>query len=243
MKGKITGYILFCNENRAESKESNPGVDNKEIMKILASKWKEAEETVKADYKDRAMVLSPPPPPAAESGADSGKKAKKASAKAKKVKGEKADKADKPKKASSPYIFFNRAMFAAVKAELPKDTPLPDIAREMGKRWKELDAEAKKTYVDLAAEDKKRIDDIAEAKGKADIGDAVDAAYAAAIPIPDHEGESKAKGDGESKPEAKPESESEDQKVASLEDDEDDMSIATVVTPQAKGKKSVKESS
>ena len=86
----------------------------------------------------------------------------------------------------------------------------------------------------------------AEAKGKADIGDAVDAAYAAntAIPIPGDEITTKGEVVGDAKAEPKFEDqEDQDQKVTPLEDD-DDMSIATVATPQAKGKKkSVKESS
>jgi len=64
-------------------------------------------------------------------------------------------KKDKPKRAMSAYIAFGQDK----RGELAKSNPtlkLVDIARLLGQRWKELSAEEKQKYQQIAEKDKER---------------------------------------------------------------------------------------
>ncbi|KAI0830111.1 high mobility group box domain-containing protein [Trametes gibbosa] len=69
------------------------------------------------------------------------------------AKGKKDPKA--PKRALSAYMFFSQDWRERIKAENP-DAGFGEIGKLLGAKWKELDDEEKKPYLDQAAADKAR---------------------------------------------------------------------------------------
>ena len=51
---KKSGYILFCQEERAALKEDNPDLTNQQITKELGKAWKELSEDEQNEYNQRA---------------------------------------------------------------------------------------------------------------------------------------------------------------------------------------------
>ncbi|OSD03719.1 hypothetical protein PYCCODRAFT_1365370 [Trametes coccinea BRFM310] len=70
-----------------------------------------------------------------------------------KTRGKKDPKA--PKRALSAYMFFSQDWRERIKAENP-DAGFGEIGKLLGAKWKELDDEEKKPYIDQAAADKAR---------------------------------------------------------------------------------------
>ncbi|KAI9068848.1 HMG-box [Trametes sanguinea] len=60
-----------------------------------------------------------------------------------------------PKRALSAYMFFSQDWRERIKAENP-DAGFGEIGKLLGAKWKELDDEEKKPYIDQAAADKAR---------------------------------------------------------------------------------------
>lgn len=70
---------------------------------------------------------------------------------------------DAPVKPKNAYMFFSIANFTSVKSDLGENTPISEVARELGNRWKALkesddveDLEQLDHFNDLAAKDKLR---------------------------------------------------------------------------------------
>jgi len=70
-----------------------------------------------------------------------------------------------PKRALSAYMFFSQDWRERIKTENP-DAGFGEVGKLLGAKWKELDEEEKKPYVDQALRDKERAD-----KDKADYED------------------------------------------------------------------------
>jgi len=60
-----------------------------------------------------------------------------------------------PKRALSAYMFFSQDWRERIKTENP-DAGFGEVGKLLGAKWKELDDDEKKPYVDLAANDKER---------------------------------------------------------------------------------------
>ena len=54
IKPRITGYVLFCKEERANVKEKNPEQSGSDITKILSFRWKEMSKEEQQEWKDKA---------------------------------------------------------------------------------------------------------------------------------------------------------------------------------------------
>ena len=54
-----SGYIIFCQDRRAEVKEENPSFGPKQITSRLGELWRELDDDTKADYTRRSRELSP----------------------------------------------------------------------------------------------------------------------------------------------------------------------------------------
>jgi len=79
----------------------------------------------------------------------------------------------KGKRALSAYMFFSQEWRDRIKAENP-DAGFGEVGKLLGAKWKELDEDEKKPYLELAAKDKKRVEnekDKVEAKADDDAGD------------------------------------------------------------------------
>ena len=92
---------------------------------------------------------------------DSAKPKRKAAEKAEKAprasrkKASDAKDPNKPKRALSAYMFFSQDWRERIKNENP-DAGFGEVGKLLGAKWKELDDEEKKPYVDLANKDKAR---------------------------------------------------------------------------------------
>lgn len=69
-KGRISGYLLFGNENRQAVNDANPGIAFKDVGKRLGEMWRELSDEEQQEWKDRANALNaenglPSPTPAA----------------------------------------------------------------------------------------------------------------------------------------------------------------------------------
>jgi len=63
-----------------------------------------------------------------------------------------------PKRALSAYMFFSQDWRERIKTENP-DAGFGEIGKLLGAKWKEMDDEEKKPYLEQAAKDKERADD------------------------------------------------------------------------------------
>ena len=60
-----------------------------------------------------------------------------------------------PKRATTAYFFYTNEIRPQVKEQHP-DMKVTEMAKVMGSKWKELSADEKQKYVDMATEDKAR---------------------------------------------------------------------------------------
>ncbi|GLB44638.1 putative HMG-box domain containing protein [Lyophyllum shimeji] len=72
-----------------------------------------------------------------------------------------------PKRALSAYMYFSQDWRERIKAENP-DAGFGEVGKLLNARWKELDEEEKKPYIDQAARDKARAEEEKAAYDKAD---------------------------------------------------------------------------
>ena len=63
-----------------------------------------------------------------------------------------------PKRALSAYMFFSQDWRERIKEENP-DASFGEVGKLLGAKWKELDEDEKKPYVELATKDKTRAED------------------------------------------------------------------------------------
>jgi hypothetical protein len=77
---------------------------------------------------------------------------------AKSAKGSKSKAKDGPKRALSAYMFFSQDWRERIKAENP-DAGFGEVGKLLGAKWKELDDDEKKPYIELAAKDKIRAEE------------------------------------------------------------------------------------
>ncbi|KAH7909982.1 high mobility group box domain-containing protein [Hygrophoropsis aurantiaca] len=63
-----------------------------------------------------------------------------------------------PKRALSAYMFFSQDWRERIKAENP-DAGFGEVGKLLGAKWKELDEDEKKPYVEMAAKDKLRAEE------------------------------------------------------------------------------------
>ncbi|KAJ7830502.1 high mobility group box domain-containing protein [Mycena olivaceomarginata] len=81
------------------------------------------------------------------------KAAEKAAKPAKAVRGKKEKDPNAPKRALSAYMFFSSNWRERIKNENP-DASFGEVGKLLGAKWKELDDEERKLYVEQAAKDK-----------------------------------------------------------------------------------------
>ncbi|KAH7882175.1 high mobility group box domain-containing protein [Phlebopus sp. FC_14] len=63
-----------------------------------------------------------------------------------------------PKRALSAYMFFSQDWRERIKAENP-DAGFGEVGKLLGAKWKELDEDEKKPYIEMAAKDKARAEE------------------------------------------------------------------------------------
>ncbi len=53
----LSGYLLFCNQERENVKKQNPELSPKDIMRILGPMWKEQDDDIRKEFNDRAKAI------------------------------------------------------------------------------------------------------------------------------------------------------------------------------------------
>lgn len=136
-----SAYIFFCNDKRAEIKEKNPDMKMPDIARKLGEMWKGLKEKKKQPYLDEAAKDK------ARYDSEMGEYSPK-------------NKAKGPKRALTSYFFFCADKRAEVKETNP-DMKVTDIARELGRMWKEdfADEKSRTKWVKSAEKDKKRYEE------------------------------------------------------------------------------------
>jgi len=151
-RGKMTAYAFFVQTCREEHKRKHPEeqVVFTEFSRKCADRWK-----TMSDYEKKRFNMM----------ADSDKKrfetemaafnsevqaTTKVKPQKKKVKDPNA-----PKRGLSAFFFFGNDQRANIKEENP-EFGITDVAKEIGKRWADIDPNLKAKYEKLAADDKIR---------------------------------------------------------------------------------------
>jgi len=161
----MTAYAYFVQSCREQRKRDNPNVNLTfgEQSKQCSDMWKSLNEGQKKQYKELSerdkkryeheMKGYVPP-------ADAGGKRKRGQKKVKRVKDPNA-----PKRSLSAFFWFCNDERSKVKGLNP-DYGVGEVAKELGKLWREISAPEKERYAVMAARDKARYDKEMEAYKK-----------------------------------------------------------------------------
>jgi high mobility group protein B2 len=142
-----SAYILFCMDMRESVKEQNPNMKATEITSKLGDMWNKLSDDKKEKYAHQASAdkerystaMETYTPPSNDE------------TPAKKSKKERTG----PKRALTAYMYFCQVMRDSVKNDNPEMKGV-DVARELGRLWKELDDHEKVPYEKMANSDKER---------------------------------------------------------------------------------------
>jgi len=147
-----TAYILFSSDNRVDVKKENPDMIPTDITKEVARMWREADEDVKEEYKEKAeedkkryqdeMEIYNP-------------EYKQTSSNDKKEKPKEKKDPNAPKKPCSAYILFSSDHRKQAKEENPELSTV-ELTKKLAEMWKEASQKTKDKYEAKALDDKKR---------------------------------------------------------------------------------------
>ena len=138
-KRRPSGYILFTSAERQKMQGTHWATESqKEIMKELASRWRDEPQATKDEWNRRAKELPSPrvaSPPKSKPAAQS--KSKKAVSK--KAKGKKMKPSGSPKKKRKPsgYILFTSAERQKMQGTKWATEPQKEIMKELASRWRD----------------------------------------------------------------------------------------------------------
>lgn len=143
-----SAYIFFATEEGTKVRLANPEMSPPDVLREVGRRWKELSDNAKAvyekmseedkdRYKEEMESYSPPASPVAD------KKAKKDP--------------NAPKPALSSYNFFSKVEGKKFRDANP-GLKTTEYMKELGARWTKLDDAARKPWVAMAEEDKKRFE-------------------------------------------------------------------------------------
>lgn len=149
-----SAYILFSSDNRVDVKKENPDMIPTDVTKEVARMWREADEDVKEEYKEKAEedkkryqdemeIYNPEYKQSSNSSNDKKEKPK-----------EKKD-PNAPKKPCSAYILFSSDHRKQAKEENPELSTV-ELTKKLADMWKEASQKTKDKYEAKALADKKR---------------------------------------------------------------------------------------
>lgn len=142
-------YVFFNMEMTVKIRAESPTITIGEIWKEVSNRWKNLDEKDRQPYVDLAasdkdrfdneMKNYVPPPPQLQI----------------KQTTKKLKDPNKPKRYMSAFMFFSVETHAQTRKDNPQ-MALPQIAKETGNKWKELDEEKRKKYEEMMQQDKQR---------------------------------------------------------------------------------------
>ena len=140
-KKPLSAYFLFSQEERLKVKEENSDFSITEVAKELGRRWATLEPTLKAAYESRYQDARK----VYDSEMNHFKPQKK-----------KKD-PNAPKQPLSAYFIFSTEERLRVKEENPGHS-ICDVAKELGRRWAEMDPAMKQRYQARAEEERQKYD-------------------------------------------------------------------------------------
>jgi structure-specific recognition protein 1 len=158
-KRAMTAFMYYSNAMRSAIKEDNPDLAFGDIAKLIGKKYKELQGDEKAKYDDMAAkdkvryknAMSNYTPPSDDSDDSDDERSTKSKGKKKKAKKD----PNAPKRALTAFMYFSNDMRPKIKDDNP-DLAFGDIAKLVGKKYKELQGDEKAKYDEMAAKDKVR---------------------------------------------------------------------------------------
>ena len=170
----LSAYLIYQNTMRDTFRAENPGMTFGQLSKYTASMysaltpiektlWEQAAKNDKTRYQAELAGYVPPPGYNPDGTINESYLKTLEAASVKSGGGGKGGRKKKkdpdfPKRARGPYVFFTLDERPRVLLESP-DMKFIDMGHVMGQRWRELPAEEKKRYEEMANIDKKRFHD------------------------------------------------------------------------------------
>merc|ERR1719419_462645 len=139
-KKPLSAYFLFSQEERLKVKAENPDYSITEVAKELGKRWATLDPTIKNSYEQRYQDARK----VYESEMNSYKPKKKKDPNA-------------PKQPLSAYFIFSTEERLKVKEENPGFS-ICEVAKELGRRWAEMDPGVKQRYQARAEEERQKYD-------------------------------------------------------------------------------------
>jgi len=140
-KKPLSAYFLFSQEERLKVKSENPELSITEVAKELGKRWATLEPSIKQSYEHRYQ--------------DSRKLYDAEMSQYKPQKKKKDPNA--PKQPLSAYFIFSTEERLKVKEGNP-DYSICDVAKELGRRWADMDPAVKQRYQARAEEERQKYD-------------------------------------------------------------------------------------
>ncbi|XP_065293493.1 transcription factor A, mitochondrial-like isoform X3 [Dermacentor albipictus] len=156
-----SGFILFVTDARKAVLKENPALTPTEVIKMVAGKWKAADDVTKSKYaalsrerfehyeKEKAAYTSQLTEQQKEA-LEEVRLDKKLRLTKKRL-NDKLKELDRPKGVRSAYVLFSTEMRKKM-----QEKPAKDIMTQLGAMWKQLSEEKKQPYLHKADEDKLR---------------------------------------------------------------------------------------
>lgn len=139
-KKPLSAYFLFSQEERLKVKAENPDYSITEVAKELGKRWATLDPAIKNTYEQRYQDARK----VYENEMNSYKPKKKKDPNA-------------PKQPLSAYFIFSTEERLKVKEENPTYS-ICEVAKELGKRWAEMDPAVKQRYQQRAEEERQKYD-------------------------------------------------------------------------------------
>jgi len=139
-KKPLSAYFLFSQEERLKVKAENPDYSITEVAKELGKRWATLDPAIKNTYEQRYQDARK----VYESEMNTYKPKKKKDPNA-------------PKQPLSAYFIFSTEERLKVKEENPAYS-ICEVAKELGKRWAEMDPAVKQRYQQRAEEERQKYD-------------------------------------------------------------------------------------
>lgn len=152
-RGRVSSYAYFLQKSCEDYKKKNPNkaIVFSEFSKQCSTQWKKMSDSEKKKYiqmadRDKKRYqdeMKNYVPPKGEKGRKSKKNKKDPAA---------------PKRALSAFFLYCQDERNNVKSSLPPESSVGDVAKELGRKWKLLNGQAKAKYEQLAIKEKAKYD-------------------------------------------------------------------------------------
>jgi len=142
LKEKKSAFDFYASEKASEIKKQNPNIGKDHITKNVKELWENLSGKEKQKYNDMASMMA------------RFEQLKKISWKGIAAVNRAKD-PNKPKRPKNAYLLFGKNIRAQIRSE-NGNISLGETSKEIGKRWKEADADTRSKYKKLATADKER---------------------------------------------------------------------------------------